>query len=150
MLLNVGKTRQYKRTKLGRVLHGMSVAHATKIGGNTLEKIYPFHNGIFANMGYLECELGSIAKLGQSASTLKSLIVDLVVDCVTLMSKEIKGKYLSLMCDKGQDNGAALSFVKLLLFWDDSRDRFVVRCFGIEQAGNTSKDAALAIYFFTR
>ena len=77
--------------------------------------------------------------------TLKQLIVDLVVDCISLMSKEIKYKYLLLMYNKGEDNGTGASVVELLLFWDDLRNKVVVRYFGIEQAGNISKDAAIAI-----
>ena len=54
-------------------------------------------------------------------------------------------KKLSLMCDKGEENGTSASFVKLTAFFDNIRKQVVVRCFGIEQAGNSSKDAAIAI-----
>ena len=98
----------------------------------------------FANMGFSESELECIAKLSPSASTLKSLMIDLAVDSVLLMSKEMENKELSLMCDKGEESGTGASFVKLVTFYDTHRKRVVVRCFWIEQAGNI-KDAAMAI-----
>ena len=49
------------------------------------------------------------------------------------------------MCDKGEESGTGASFVKLTAFYDSKRKRVVVRCFGIEQAGNSSKDAAMAV-----
>ena len=80
-----------------------------------------------------------------SASSLKALMIDLAVDCVILMVQEISNKKLNLMCDKGEESGTGASFVKLAAFYDNIRKRVVVRCFGIEQAGNSFKDAAMAI-----
>ena len=140
------KRKQYKSTKLGRLLQGIAIAHATKIGMNTLEKIITLSTMAFcANMGFNACDLECIAKMCPSASTLKTLMIDLAVDCVIMMSEEMKDKKLSLMCDKGEDSGTGASFVKLTSFFDCVRKRVVVRCFGIEQAGNSSKDAAIAI-----
>ena len=86
----------------------------------------------FANMGFSESELECIAKLSPSASTLKSLMIDLAVDSVLLMSKEIENKVLSLMCDKREESGTGASFVKLVVFYDTRLKRVVVKCFGIE------------------
>ena len=49
------------------------------------------------------------------------------------------------MCNKGEESGAGASFVKLTSFYDCVRKGVVVRCFGIEQAGYSSKDAAIVI-----
>mmetsp|Transcript_15051 Transcript_15051/g.14524 ORF Transcript_15051/g.14524 Transcript_15051/m.14524 type:complete len:87 (+) Transcript_15051:100-360(+) len=83
----------------------------------------------FANLGFLEGDLECITKMCPSASTLKSFMIDLAVDCVILMSKEMSNKKLSLMCDKGEESGTGASFVKLTAFFDDIRKRVVVRCF---------------------
>ena len=99
----------------------------------------------FANLGFVKCDLEYISKMCPSASTLKTLMIDLAVDCVILMSNEMSDKKLSLMCDKGEESGTGASFVKLTAFFDCMRERVVVRCFGIEQAGNSSKDAAIAV-----
>lgn len=144
--IDVARGKQYKSTKLGRLLYGMAVVHTTKIGVNTLEKIIILATMVFfANIGYSQVKINSIAKLCPSSSTLKPLMVDLAVDCVSSTSKEMKKKLLSLMCDKGADNDTAASSVKLLSFYDDVRERVVVRCFGIEQTGNASKDTAMGI-----
>ena len=72
-------------------------------------------------------------------------MTDLAVDSVLLMSKEMGNKELSLMCSKGEESGTGVSFVKLIVFYDTCRKRVVARCFGIEQAGNASKDTAMVI-----
>ena len=98
-------------------------------------------------MGFSKSELECIAKLSPLASTLKSLMIDLAVDSVLLTSKEMENKELSLMCDKGEESRTGVSFVKLVAFYDTHQKRVVVRYFGIEQAGNSSKDAAMAINY---
>ena len=64
----------------------------------------------FANMEFSESELECIAKLSSSASTLKSLMIDLAVDSMLLMSKEMENKELSLVCDKGEESGTGAYF----------------------------------------
>ena len=91
--LSAQKRKQYKSTKLGRLLHGIAIAHATKIGVNTLEKIITLSTmAFFANLGFTVCDLECITKLCPSATTLKTLMIDLAVDYVILMSEEMKNK----------------------------------------------------------
>ena len=49
------------------------------------------------------------------------------------------------MRDRGEERLSGASFVKLTAFYDSKRKQVVVRCFGIEQAGNLSKDAVTAV-----
>ena len=59
----------------------------------------------------------------------------------------MRGKNLSLMCDKGDGDRKrdGASFVKLLARYCTLQARVLVRSFGIESAGNSSIDAAEAI-----
>ena len=51
--LSAKKRRQNNSTKLGRLLHGIDIAHATKIGVNTLEKIVTLSTmAFFANLDF--------------------------------------------------------------------------------------------------
>ena len=75
-----------------------------------------------ANLGSLEGdELECITKMCPSASTLKALMIDLAVDCVILMSHEMSNEKLSLICDKGEESGTGVSFVKLTASYDCMR-----------------------------
>lgn len=45
-------------------------------------------------------------------------MVELAPDCILITSKDIQGKVLCLMADKGEDNGKCASFVKLMTWYD--------------------------------
>ena len=61
--------------------------------------------------------------------------------------EKIRGKMLSLMCDKGDGDKKrdGASFVKLLARYYTIQERVLVRSFGIESDGKSSIDAAEAI-----
>ena len=71
----------------------------------------------FANLGFDDDVIHSVALLNPSKSTLKNLMVDLSSDCINLTSNAIRNKSLGLMADKGEDRGKAASFVKLLTWY---------------------------------
>ena len=53
-----------------------------------------------------------------STSALKNLMVELASDCILITSEEIQRKVLSLLADKGEDNGKCASFIKLMAWYD--------------------------------
>ena len=80
-----------------------------------------------------------------SATELKNLMVELAADCLLMTSKDIANKELVLMADKGEDNGKSASFIKLMAYYVSKKIGVKVVCFGIETAGNSSKDDACGI-----
>ena len=136
-------------TELGRRLHAMAMVHAPRLGVGTMAKIISLASaGTLANLGVSSSYLPSIANMTPCASTLRTSIVQLGVDIVLLISRDIRRKQLTLICDKGDDKqgrGAGASFVKLLCWWNDLKKQVDVICFGIEAGGSKSKDAATAI-----
>ena len=127
-------------------MYASAVVLAPRIGLGTLAKIFSLASaGTLANLGLSQEYLPSLALLTPSPATLKSLVIELGVDVVLLISNDVKDKELSLICDKGEDKGPAASFIKLVCWHDNLHKRVEVICFGIESAGSTSKDAARAI-----
>ena len=138
--------KQFTGTSLGKRLYASAVVLAPRIGLATLAKIFSLASaGTLASLGLLQEYLPSLALLTPSPVTLKSLVVELGVDVVLLISNDVKDKELSLICDKGEDKGPSASFIKLLCWHDNLNKQVEVICFGIESAGSTSKDAAKAI-----
>ena len=143
---STGDKKYCTSTDLGRRLYAMAVVHAPKLGLATLAKIISLASaGTLANLGVSPTYLPSLASLTPSPATLNKLVIELGVDVVLLISNDIKQKKLSLICDKGENKGPAASFVKLLCWYNKINKRVEVICFGIESAGNTSKDAAQAV-----
>lgn len=149
MLCKEIKRKQYKATKLGCLLHGIALAHTTKVGCMTLEKVIALSNAAFlANIGCPKYMVFNAVELSPLALTLKKLMLQLDTDIVLLPSHKIRNKKLSLMADKGEDKGNSSSFVKLLSWYEEGEgvtNGVNVICFGIEIAGNTSKAAALGV-----
>jgi len=122
------------------------VVYAPKLGLLTLAKIISIASaGTLANLGVSPTYLPSLSSLTPYPATLNTLVVELGVDVVLLISNDIKDKQLSLICDKGENKGPEASFVKLLCWYNEIRKRVEVIYFGIESDGNTSKDAAQAV-----
>ena len=145
-ILECRKNKQYKSNKLGRLLHGVALAHCTKIGVVTMEKIITLSTAaFFANLGFSDEIVSDVVASCPSATELKNLMVELAADCILITSKEIADKELALMADKGEDNGKSASFVKLMAYYVSKKVGVKVVCFGIETAGNASKDAACGI-----
>ena len=61
--------------------------------------------------------LANVAHISPSKTTPISIMIDLAVDCVKPISKEIKRKKLPLMRDKGE--GVRALFAKLMSWYDD-------------------------------
>ena len=81
-----------------------------------------------------------------SASTLKTRIVNLTLNCVILISKEIDRKKLLLMCDECKDYRRVTSVVKLFACLNKIIEKSgSQKCFGLKSVGNTLLDAAKAI-----
>ena len=72
-------------------------------------------------------------------------MINLTTDCVLLKNNDILGKKLALMTDKCEYKNGAASFVKLMAWYNDLKERVEVVCFGIKTAKNCSSDAALGI-----
>ena len=145
-ILECRKNKQYKSNKLGRLLHGVALAHCTKIGVVTMEKIITLSTAaFFANLGFSHETVSDVVASCPSATELKNLMIELAADCILITSKDISGKELALMADKGEDNGKSASFVKLMAYYVSKKVGVKVVCFGIETAGNASKDAACGI-----
>ena len=73
------------------------------------------------------------------ASILRTSIVKLGIEIVLLISRDIRRKQLTLICDKGDDKqggGAGASFVKLLYWWNDLKKQVDAIFFGIEAGGS--------------
>ena len=141
-----GNRKQFTGTNLGRILYAMAAVHAPKLGVESLAKIISLVSaGTLANLGVLSSDLPSLASLTPSPATLNKFVVELGVDVVLLISNDIKDKKLSLICDKGEGKTAEASLIKLLCWFNKLKNRVETICFGIESAGNSSKDTAKAI-----
>ena len=124
----------------------MAAVHCPKLGFETLSKIVSFtRTGIISTLGVRTGDLQSLVSLTQSPTILKKLLIELGTDVVLLIINNIKGKRLSLICDKGENKGPEASFVKLLCWYNKIMNKVETICFGIESAGNTSTNAAQGI-----
>ena len=124
----------------------MAAVHCPKLGFETLSKIVSFtKTGILSTLGVSAGDLQSLVSLTPSPTILKKLLIELGTDVVLLIINNIKGKRLSLICDKGENKGLEASFVKLLYLYNKIMNKVETICFGIESAGNTSKNAAQGI-----
>ena len=71
--LDAQKKRQYVSTKLGRLLHAIAIAHCTKIGALTMEKMITLVTAaLCANIGLANDMVSGIVDICPSASTLKT------------------------------------------------------------------------------
>ena len=100
---------------------------------------------IFANLGFSDDIVSDIIASWPSTTELKNLMVELAADYILITIKEIADKELTLMADTGEDNGKSASFVKLMAYYVSKNIGVKVVCFGIETAGNISKDADYGI-----
>mmetsp|Transcript_46171 Transcript_46171/g.55586 ORF Transcript_46171/g.55586 Transcript_46171/m.55586 type:complete len:118 (-) Transcript_46171:1094-1447(-) len=91
----------------------MVILHAPKLGLATLVRIIFLTSvGTLDNLGVKEGGIPSLASLTPSPATLNTLVIELGVDVVLLISKDIQNKSLSLICDEGENKGPSASFVK--------------------------------------
>ena len=119
-----GDTKQFTSTDIGQRLHAMADVHAPKLGVDTLAMIiFIASTDTLANLGVIPSYLPAILQLTPSPATLNKLVIELGVDIVLLISKEIEDMKLSLICDKGESKGPAVSFIKLLCWYNKSRKK---------------------------
>ena len=108
----------------------MDIVHAPKLGMATLAKIISLASvGTLTNLGVKEADLPSLASLTPSTATLNTLVIELGVGVVLLISKDIQNESLSLICDKGENKGPSASFVKLLCWYNKVQNRVETICF---------------------
>ena len=124
----------------------MAAVYAPKLGVDTLAKTMCIASaGTLANLGVSSSYLSALSQVTPPPATTNKLVIELDVDIVVLISKEIQDKNLSLICDKGDGKALSMSLIKLLCWYNALRKSVEVICFDIESAGNTSKDAAQGI-----
>ena len=121
--------------------------HVPKLALESAEKISAlFVFWFLADMDLHEY-LSYVPTISPSATTLKEIIVEEIIDTLFVDREETKGLPLALMCDKGEGekrrDGA--SFVKLVSRFDKKNDRIKVTCIGIQSASNFSTDAAQGV-----
>lgn len=101
------------KTHLGRRLHAMTSVHAPKLGVDTLAKnMYVASAGTFENLGVSLSYLPALSYVTLSSATINKLVIELGVDIVVLISKDIQETKLSLICDKGDGKRLSVSFIK--------------------------------------
>ena len=67
----LGKNKIYRSTKVGRQLQDLALAHATKVGMVTMEKVIVLSNAaLLANLGVPHHLLPNVAHLSPSSNTL--------------------------------------------------------------------------------
>ena len=84
----------------------MTIVHVPKLGLATLAKIISLASACaLANLGMKEADLPSLVSFTPSHVTLNKLVIELGVNVVLLISKDVQSNILSLIFDKGENKG---------------------------------------------
>jgi len=137
--------RKYVGSPLGDRLIGIAMMHAPKLSLECAEKLIPLFLGAFlCDCGFEEEEMKNLGSVTPSANKIKAIMIEETVDTILTEKKEMTGRPVFLMCDKGDGDGkrGGASFVKLLARWSEEAKRVRVTSIGIEGAGNTTKSGA--------
>ena len=130
---------------MGERLIGIAMMHAPKLSLECAEKLMPLFIGSFlVDCGIHESEIQNLGSVTPCAKKIKAIMIEETVDTILTDKKEIVGKPLTLMCDKGDGAGkrGGASFVKLIARWNEKLQRVRVTSIGIEGAGNTTQSGA--------
>ena len=140
--------KRYIGSPLGERLIGIAMMHAPKLSLECAEKLMPLFIGSFlVDCGIPESEIQNLGSVTPCAKKIKAIMIEETVDTILTDKKEIAGKPLTLMCDKGDGAGkrGGASFVKLIARWNEKLQRVRVTSIGIEGAGNTTQSGAEGI-----
>jgi len=110
-----GDTKKFTSTDPGQRLHDMAAIHAPKLGVDTLAKIVCIASaGTFENLEVGPSYLPALLQVTPSPATLNKRVIELGVNIMLLIGKEIEDMKLSRICEKGESKGPASSFIKML------------------------------------
>ena len=137
------KNKKLKMSVLSRRLYGIMMMLNPKLALDSAEIICALAVAAFLN----DCgfEVDKIGNCTPSASSLKEVMIKEAVETILLERKDMAGKPLTILCDKGEGESSrdGACFVKLVARYEEERVR--VTSIGIQSAGNTSVDGAKGI-----
>ena len=98
--------KKYVGSPMGDCIIDITMMHVPKLSLECAEKLIPLFLGVFlCDCGFEEVEIKSLGSVTPRASTIKAILKEESVDTILTEKKEMAGKLVFLMCNKGDCAG---------------------------------------------